>query len=69
MELWVCGLGPAGKGLAEELGCLPAAQALSMLSDHNSTGGRGLLDGPRLRLQSAAPLGPQDWPWKLLSTL
>lgn len=36
MELWVCGLGPVGKGLAEELGCLPAAQALSMLSDHHS---------------------------------
>lgn len=68
MVLWVRGPGPAGRGLAEELGCLPAPQALSMLADHHSDQclpsaprtGPGNLSTLQDKLSVQAP-GPLAW--------
>lgn len=58
MELWVCGLGPAGEGLAEEFGLAsPPFQS------------SGPARAVRPPLGSVSPLSPKDWLWKLLSTL
>ena len=68
MVLWVRGPGPAGRGLAEELGCLLAPQALSTLADHHSDQclpsapriGPGNLSTLQDKLSVQAP-GPLAW--------